>query len=460
MAKLIPTGAYVRVSHDEQSKHGFSIEAQKKGLQVYAKKRGFMIVEWYVDEGKTARKNKQKRKEYIRLIQDAKEGKFKMIIFKCIDRWFRDIKEYYLTQDILESKGVGWECSEEEYDTTTREGRMKLNLYLMLAQDEADKGSERISYVFQHKIRNKEAITGTQPYGFIVKKIGDYKRVVKDPNTMMIVQDIFTHFELYNSKRATLHYIQDKYNIELEYDLIGKTLKNTMYYGHYRGVDNYVYDDSYITKKRFDKIQKMLEKNVKERKNTIDYIFSGLLICSKCTNNMTGAHTNIVINKEGEKRTYINYRCNHHYVKKHCDAKGTFSEIAIEKKLLECIEEEIEQYICEYEISLKEPAQVVNQISAKDIKEEMDRLNKQWRKGRITEQEYDYEYERLEKRLEKLKIEQPKERDLTPLYEFLNSGWKNIYGTLSSVEKRALWRSIIDSIEVEIATKQFTINFI
>ena len=64
MAKLIPTGAYIRVSHDEQVKHGFSLEAQKKGLQLYAKKRGFMIVEWYIDEGKTARKNKQKRKEY------------------------------------------------------------------------------------------------------------------------------------------------------------------------------------------------------------------------------------------------------------------------------------------------------------------------------------------------------------------------------------------------------------
>lgn len=460
MAKLIPTGAYVRVSHDEQAKHGFSIEAQKKGLQLYAKKKGYMIVEWYVDEGKSARKNKSKRKEYIRLIEDAQQGKFQMIIFKCIDRWFRDIKEYYKTQSILDDKGINWECAEEEYDTTTRDGRWKLHIYLMLAQDEADKTSERINYVFEHKIKNKEAITGTQPYGFIVKKIGEYKRVVKDPNTMIIVQDIFTHFELYNSKRATLHYIQDKYNIELEYDLIGKTLTNTMYYGHYRGVDNYTYDEPYITKNRFDKIQKMLKKNVKERKNTIDYIFSGLLICSKCINNMTGAYTNVVINKEGEKRIYINYRCNHHYVKKHCDAKGTFSEIAIEKKLLATIEEEIEQYICEYELSQKEPTQVINQVTAKDIKEEMDRLNKQWRKGRISEVEYDYEYERLEKRLEKLKEEQPKERDLTPLYEFLNSGWKNIYETLSSTEKRALWRSIIDNITVDILSKKFTINFI
>ena len=460
MAKLIPTGAYVRVSHDEMVKHGFSIEAQKEGLTKYAKQKGYKIVEWYIDEGKTARKKQSKRKEYLRLIEDAKQGKFEMIIFKCIDRWFRNISEYYKTQSILDDKGINWECSEEEYDTTTRDGRWKLHIYLMLAQDEADKTSERINYIFEHKIKNKEAITGTQSYGFIVKEIDGYKRVVKDPNTMAVVQDIFTHFELYNSKRATLFYIQDKYNIEVDYKLITNTLTNTMYYGHYRGVDNYVWDEPYISKKRFDKIQKMLIKNVKERKNTIDYIFTGLLKCSECENNLTGAHTTKVINKRGEKRTYISYRCNHAYQKDHCNSRGTFSEKNLEKKLLESIHEEIEQYICDYELSQKEPTQMINQITSKDIKEEMDRLNKQWRKGRITESEYDYEYERLEKKLEKLQTDQPRERDLTPLYEFLTSDWKNIYGTLSSVEKRALWRSVIDNMIVNLANKEFTINFI
>lgn len=458
--KLIPTAAYVRVSHDEQAKHGFSIEAQKKGLQVYANKKGYMIVDWYVDEGKTARKNKSKRKEYLRLIEDAQQGKFQMIIFKCIDRWFRDIKEYYRTQSILDDKGINWECSEEEYDTTTRDGRWKLHIYLMLAQDEADKGSERINYVFDHKIKNKEAITGTQSYGFIVKEIDNHKRVVKDPNTMAVVQDIFTHFELYNSKRATLFYVQDKYNIEIDYKLITNTLTNTIYYGHYRGVDNYVWDEPYISKKRFDNIQNMLSKNVKERKNTIDYIFSGLLKCSCCENNLTGAHTTKTINKEGTQRTYINYRCNHAYQKDHCDGKGTFSEVKLEERLVNSIEDNIENYICDYELSLKEKTVPINEINMKDIKEEMDRLNKQWRKGRITEPEYDYEYERLEKKLNNLEKEQPKERDLTPLYEFLNSGWKKIYHTLSSVEKRALWRSVIDNIVVDTKQKVFTINFI
>ena len=93
--KVLRTAAYIRVSHDEQVKHGFSIEAQKEGLQKYAEERGYRIVEWYIDEGKSARKKTSKRKEYLRLIEDVKQGKFEMIIFKCFDRWFRNIGEYY-----------------------------------------------------------------------------------------------------------------------------------------------------------------------------------------------------------------------------------------------------------------------------------------------------------------------------------------------------------------------------
>ena len=458
MKKLIPTAGYVRVSHEEQARSGFSIDAQKEGLEKYAKEKGYIIVEWYVDEGKTARKNKSKRKEYLRLIEDAQQGKFEMIIFKCIDRWFRNISEYYKTQSILNDNGINWECSEEEYDTTTRDGRWKLHIYLMLAQDEADKGSERIHYVFDHKVKNKEAVNGSQPYGYIVKEIDGYKRVVKDQNTMVIVQDIFTHFELYHSKRATLFYIQDKYNLDIGYALIGKVLTNPMYYGHYRGVDDYVWDEPYISKSRYDKIQEALAKNIKVRKNKIEYIFTSLLKCAECGGSLSGTSAIRTINKDGEKRIYIQYRCNNAYRDNHCKMKGTLNEKHIEQRLIESIEDEVNNYICEYELSLKkEPAP---KVDTKAIKEEMDRLNRQYRKNRITEEEYDYEYERLEKRLEAAAKEQPKERDLSPLHEFLNSGWKNVYGTLTTSEKRALWRSVIHEIKVDIKSKEFNMEFI
>ena len=454
--KVLRTAAYIRVSTDEQAKHGFSIEAQKEGLQKYAEERGYRIVEWYIDEGKSARRKTDKRKEYLRLIEDAKQGKFEMIIFKCLDRWFRNISEFYKAQSILDEKGVNWECSEEDFDTTTRDGRWKLHIYLMLAQDEADKTSERINYVFEHKIKNREAISGSQPYGFMVKEIDGYKRVVKDESIAPIIIDIFDYFELYNSKRATLLYVCDKYNLDFDYKVIGRILKNPYYYGHYRGVDDYVWDGGYIDKKRFDKIQKMLKKNVKGRKTKRDFIFSGILKCAYCGSNLAG-HSYERQMANGIK-VYKIYKCPKAAVHKQCKARGTITEERIEGRLIDSIEHEINDYICHYELSLKKDIHKPK-VNIREIKEEIDRLNKQWRKGRIKEKEYDYEYDRLEKKLIKAQEEAPKERDLTPLYDFINSGWKNVYDTLDYAERRALWRSVIDYMEVDVLTKEFEIEF-
>ena len=457
-SKVIRTAAYIRVSTEEQAKHGFSIEAQKEGLRKYAESKGYRIVEWYIDEGKSARKKVSIRKEYLRLIEDAKQGKFEMIIFKCLDRWFRNISEYYKTQAILDENHIDWECSEEDYDTTTRDGRWKLHIYLMLAQDEADRTSERINYVFKDKIKNKEAITGSQPYGYMIKEIDGHKRVVKDESVKDIVMDMFDYFELYNSKRATLLYIHDKYNVEFDYKLIGNVLTNTYAYGHYRGVDDYIWDGGYITKERFDKIQKMLKKNVKQRKTKLNYIFSGLLKCTYCNNNLTGHSLDQKL-ASGEVKRYKFYRCNAAINRVCCEVHGTINEIKLEKMLVQSIEHEIEDYICHYELSEKKKKYKPN-IDIKEIKDEINRLNKQWRKGRIPEDEYDYEYERLTKRLEKIEHENPKEKDLAPLYDFINSGWKNVYDTLDDVEKRALWRSVIDYMEVDLEKKKFEIKFI
>lgn len=456
--KVIRTAAYIRVSTDEQAKHGFSIEAQKEGLQKYADEHGYKIVDWYIDDGKSARGKTTKRKEYLRLIEDARHGKFEMIIFKCLDRWFRNISEYYKTQSILDDQGINWECAEEDFDTTTRDGRWKLHIYLMLAQDESDKTSERINYVFEHKVKNKEAITGHQPFGFVVKEIDGHKRVVKDKSVEHIVMDIFDYFELYNSKRATLNYIYDKYGINFDYKIMGNILSNSYYYGHYRGVDDYIWDGGYITKERHDNIVRMLKKNVKERKNNIEYIFSGLLKCSCCHNNMSGG-SRVGYLMNGDKVRYKSYRCNYAMHRHGCTARGSIQEPKLERMLIQSIESEIEDYICHYELELKKKVYKPKD-DIKSIKEEMDRLNKQWRKNRITEKEYDYEYERLERKIEKIQQENPKEKDLTPLYDFMNSGWENIYDTLEDAEKRALWRSVIDYMVVDIPTKKFEIHFI
>ena len=159
-------GLYIRVSTDEQAKHGFSLGEQRSDLERYAAAKGYIVYDVYADEGSTARKSLRRRKELQRLLEDVKAGNIDIICFKCLDRWFRNIADYYKVQEVLDSCGVDWECTQEEYNTTTTNGRLMLNLKLTIAQNESDQTSDRIKYINQGKIRRHEEVTGKFPYGY------------------------------------------------------------------------------------------------------------------------------------------------------------------------------------------------------------------------------------------------------------------------------------------------------
>ena len=151
---------YVRVSTEEQAVHGLSIEAQTAALEEWAKVSGHKVVGIYTDAGISARKPAKKRPELQRLLADVQAGKGELIVFTKLDRWFRNISEYYKVQEILERHHVDWRTIHEDYDTSTASGRLKINIMLSVAQDEADRTSERIKAIMEVKRSKLEPLTG------------------------------------------------------------------------------------------------------------------------------------------------------------------------------------------------------------------------------------------------------------------------------------------------------------
>ena len=157
---------YVRVSTEEQALHGLSIEAQTEALENWAAAHGHKVLGVYTDAGISARKPASKRPELQRLLADVQSGKGDLVIFTKLDRWFRNIAEYYKVQEILERHHVDWKTIQEDYDTSTASGRLKINIMLSVAQDEADRTSERIKAVFEIKRQKREPLTGDCPTGY------------------------------------------------------------------------------------------------------------------------------------------------------------------------------------------------------------------------------------------------------------------------------------------------------
>ena len=135
---------YARVSTQEQKLHGVSVAAQEQALADWAAEHGHEYVGCYNDAGISARSRYTKRPELLRLLQDVQAHRVELIIFTKLDRWFRNVGDYYEIQRVLDDCGVAWKAIWEDYETETASGRLKVNIMLSVAQDEADRTSERL----------------------------------------------------------------------------------------------------------------------------------------------------------------------------------------------------------------------------------------------------------------------------------------------------------------------------
>lgn len=438
---------YSRCSSDEQKKNGYTVKDQLDFIEVFAKENELVVVGEYVDEGISATLEISKRKALAQLITDAKAGKFDIVVFKCIDRFFRSVGEYYECQKQLEKAGVTWLSIEEaDLDPQDDDAAFKINIYLTMAEYEARKTSKRIRFNNRMRVKNKQVVTGTQNFLFPWKVVGEKRNRHLERNMEQAdrVYDLLDHFETFQSKGATVKYNNSKYE-PVSYKVITKFLSDALLYGEYKGVPDYV--EPYITKERFDHIQGILKRNARHSPDTGKvFLYSGLIKCPHCGRNLVG---NYYLRK-GMKTPIHSYRCNYYRQSKLCVNNMALNEQKIETQLLNNLDQYIAIEIVKVtSIKEKKTPEIDNSQKIAAIKKEMNRLNTMFRKGRISEEEYDKDYAELEAELKKLEaVETPEERDLTALVKLMESDYRTIYEALDRPHRKAFWRNIIKEFTV------------
>lgn len=438
MNKKVRCAIYDRVSHDLQVQGGLSLVTQKELLTEYALSKGYEIVDYYVDEGITARKKLQNRKDFMRLLEDVKKDKIDIILVTKLDRWFRNVKDYHNTQSILEAHNCNWRTVLEDYDTSTADGQLKINIMLAVAQNECDRTSERIKVVFEHKRRNGEHLTGKPSFGYRIKN----KKLVKDENTSRIVEEFFSYYLSCFSKRKTILHILEVYGPNAPSpQMMDKMTKKEVYCGR-RGTDlNYC--DPYITPEQFELIQKVCSSKTYSGSNE-RYIFSQLMKCPYCGATMTGFVKKHKL-KNGQVNRYKRYRCS-----KKFDAHPSgicISESVIEEYMLNHVCEGFHKKMFEIK-SIERKKEKKNRTAS--IRSELDRLNIQFQKGRISETYYDEQYIFLEEKLKKnLEEESETVADYAYIQEVFSGDWKEVYEKLDAEHKNTFWKRIIKEIHLD-----------
>lgn len=439
-----------RVSTDEQVRKGDSLDAQEEALIKYANENNMKIVGIYRDEGNSARKPVLKRPTMLRLLEDVKAGKIDRILFTKLDRWFRNVEQYYSVQPILDKHNVAWQAILENYETATADGRLKVNIMLSVAENESDRLSERVKFVFDAKLANKEVFFNL-PMGYTAQEIDGVRRAVKDPETQHIVEDFFKR-AMATSIRQAAEEMNRKYDRVHPYKYWWHITKREIYTGTYKGVEDFA--PAYITKEEFEELNNKNKTIKKTQKNRV-YVFTGMLKCPKCGRRLGGKYTT---SQNGDE--YMYYRC----VSKMaglCDFK-TVTEINIEKYLLENVRKEMEQFVLSAEAEPNEEKKGKPQKSeVEKLKEKLRRTNVAYFAGNMSDEEYSEQTQSLKEQIAKAQANEVKAEkpvDTEAVKAFLATDFESIYETLTKEERRTLWRSVIDEIILD-DTKPVGIKF-
>lgn len=213
------------------------------------------FVSGYVDDGISGTSD-IKRENFMKMIDDAKEGLFDLIITKEISRFSRNTLDSIKYTRLLLSYGVAVFFVNDNINTIFSDSELRLTIMASMAQDEIRRLSERVKFGMNRAISRGEILGNDMLYGYKKDFSGNLK-IIEDEAA--VVRKIFN---LYVVDNLSISKICKVLNNEKKYTRLGnkwcvstisRMLENPKYKGFYCGKKSEIID--YMTKKveYFDK---------------------------------------------------------------------------------------------------------------------------------------------------------------------------------------------------------------
>lgn len=162
---------YARVSSEDQQERG-TIENQTEFARKYCDLHQLDVVDWYLDDGVSGTIPLEYRDEGKRLLEDAKAGKFDLLLVYRLDRLGRSARIILNAVYDLEQNGIKIRSMTEPFDTGDPSGRFLLTILAGVADLERETILERMWLGANRAARSGKWLGGIVPYGYRVNKDG------------------------------------------------------------------------------------------------------------------------------------------------------------------------------------------------------------------------------------------------------------------------------------------------
>ena len=194
------------------------------------------FVPGYIDEGLSGISTK-KRENFNRMIDDAAEDKFDLVITKEISRFARNtLDSIQFTRQLL-SDGVGVFFQNDNINTFDEDSELRLSIMSSIAQDELRKLSSRVKFGHQQAIKSNIVLGNSRIFGYIK----DGGRLVIDEEQAPMVRELF---ELYATDEYSMKQIETIFwnkgyrNLngkKIAHSTMANMIANPKYKGYYVG---------------------------------------------------------------------------------------------------------------------------------------------------------------------------------------------------------------------------------
>ena len=317
---------YARVSSDSEEQATSVVNQVDYFTNLMKSVPNWTFITGYIDEGISG-KSVNKRDAFLKMIEDAKNDKFDLILTKSVPRFARNtLDSIKYTQELLKYS-VGVYFLNDNINTFLPDSEFRLTLMASIAQDDLRKLSENVKFGLKQSIKRGIVLGSNNIYGYI-KNNGSLEIVEKES---IVVKKMFTLYDSYLSLKKTsialekLGYFNRK-GKPFDTTTIRRILMNPKYKGYYCGNKTTVLDyksgitkkvpkDKWLIYKDNEKIPPIVEEGLWNRVNSelekkqigyqnkqrlvvrSNYAYSGKLICKE---------HNIAYTRSGIKKGRVN----------------------------------------------------------------------------------------------------------------------------------------------------------
>ena len=279
---------YTRVSTQGQAVNGESLDMQKERLVAYVNLHKWKLFKIYEDGGFSGKDTN--RPAFQRILRDAEQERFDVLVVYKIDRLSRSILDFHKTMEFLNKHKISFVSVTQQFDTTTSMGRLMLAILVDFANFEREIDADRAFDAYMNRLKNGVP-SGAIPYGY--KR--ENKKIVILPEKAKIVKEIFN---LAKSGHSTRQIAKE---IGFTHHHIRSILDNPFYagylvrrrdkYNHRIPPEQYVFykaqHEPIISLELWKAVFNTRKHNVRIRKSKWGSLFSRLIYCPYCKHNLS-----------------------------------------------------------------------------------------------------------------------------------------------------------------------------